>query len=83
MAREHFGSIIKGKDGERETCCIEMNLKRMKGNHKMKTLAIIGCGRIARNAHFPALSKMAIDANAPSITFLLLFINFILPQNRS
>ncbi|MBQ8309605.1 MAG: Gfo/Idh/MocA family oxidoreductase [Clostridia bacterium] len=24
----------------------------------MKTLAIIGCGRIARGAHFPALSKM-------------------------
>ncbi len=25
---------------------------------KMKTLAVIGCGRIARIAHFPALSKM-------------------------
>ena len=24
----------------------------------MKTLAIIGCGRIAKNAHFPALSKI-------------------------
>ena len=24
----------------------------------MKVIAVIGCGRIARNAHFPAFSKM-------------------------
>ena len=32
--------------------------EKRKGSVNMKTLAIIGCGRIARLAHFPALAKM-------------------------
>ena len=48
--------LLQCKDNEKQGCYKNTNNNLEK--KIMKTIAIIGCGRIANNAHFPALKKI-------------------------